>query len=117
MQLAIPTEVSDLPRSVRGKATLPWTAAFSGGNGIGMRMYIAVCAALLATAVGAGAAERLRFWNLTAGTITELSLASAGTTNWGPNQCRNDPDGAVDHDERLDLEGCRPRDLRRAPRR
>jgi hypothetical protein len=73
-----------------------------------MRKYIPVCAALLATSVGAGAAERLRFWNLTAGTVTELSLAPAGTTDWGPNQCRNDPDGVVDHDERLTLKDVVP---------
>ena len=74
----------------------------------GMRIYIAFCAALLVTAGGAQAAERLRFWNLTDGTVTELSLAPAGTTNWGPNQCRNDPDGAVDHDERLTLKDVVP---------
>ena len=75
---------------------------------VGIRISIVFCAALLATAVGAGAAERLRFWNLTGGTITELSLAPAGTENWGPNQCRNDPDGAVDHDERLTLKDVVP---------
>ena len=73
-----------------------------------MRTYSAICAALLLTAAVAGAAERLRFWNLTAGTVTELSLAPAGTTDWGPNQCRNDPDGAVDHDERLTLKDVLP---------
>ena len=73
-----------------------------------MPRYITFCLALLATAAGAQAAERLRFWNLTAGTVTELSLAPAGTTNWGPNQCRNDPDGAVDHDERLTLKDVVP---------
>jgi hypothetical protein len=49
-----------------------------------MRIYIVFCAALFATAVGAGAAERMRFWNLTGGTVTELSLTPAGTENWGP---------------------------------
>jgi hypothetical protein len=73
-----------------------------------MRRYTLLCLALLATSAGAEAAERLRFWNLTAGTVTELSLAPAGTTNWGPNQCRNDPDGAVDHDERLTLKDVAP---------
>jgi hypothetical protein len=53
------------------------------------------------------AAERggTRFWNLTGETITHLSLAPAGTTNWGPDQCRNDPDGTVDFDERLRITG------------
>ena len=42
-----------------------------------------------------------RFWNLTRNTISQFYLAPAGTTNWGPNQCKNDKDGAVDTDERL----------------
>jgi hypothetical protein len=46
-----------------------------------------------------------RFWNLTGETITHLYLAQAGTGNWGPDQCRNDPDGSVDFDERLRIVG------------
>jgi len=42
-----------------------------------------------------------RFWNLTRNTISEFYLAPSGTSNWGPNQCKNDKDGTVDHDERL----------------
>jgi hypothetical protein len=42
-----------------------------------------------------------RFWNLTGETITHLSMAPTGTADWGPDQCRNDPDGSVDFDERL----------------
>src|SRR3954469_148994 len=49
-----------------------------------------------------------RFWNLTRHTISELSLAPAGTTNFGPNQCKNDKDGTVDHDERLRVAGAAP---------
>ena len=30
---------------------------------------------------------------------------AAGTTQWGPDQCRNDPDGSVDFDERLRITG------------
>jgi hypothetical protein len=44
-----------------------------------------------------------RFWNLTRSTITELRLAPAGTSDWGPDQCKNDKDGAVDSDERLGI--------------
>ena len=67
-------------------------------------------AALLALAVQttAGAADRMQFWNLTSMTITGLALAPAGTTAFGPNQCANDKDGAVDHDERLRLMGVQP---------
>jgi hypothetical protein len=46
-----------------------------------------------------------RFWNLTGETISEFYLAPAGTTNWGPNQCKNDKDGTVDPDERLRITG------------
>jgi len=42
-----------------------------------------------------------RFWNLTRNTISEFYLAPAGSSNWGPNQCKNDKDGVVDPDERL----------------
>ena len=55
------------------------------------------------------AAERkgkgIRFWNLTSSTITNLQLSPAGRNAWGPNQCANDPDGTVDHDERLRITG------------
>jgi hypothetical protein len=71
-----------------------------------------LAALLLAAAVIAPlqAAERggTRFWNLTGETITHLSMAPAGTTQWGPDQCRNDPDGTVDFDERLRITGVAP---------
>jgi hypothetical protein len=46
-----------------------------------------------------------RFWNLTHGRISEFYLAPPGTTNWGPNQAKNDKDGVVDPDERLRITG------------
>ncbi|HEY6434069.1 MAG TPA: hypothetical protein VIZ17_19005, partial [Acetobacteraceae bacterium] len=46
-----------------------------------------------------------RFWNLTGETITHLYLAPIGTTAWGSDQCKNDPDGSVDFDERLRITG------------
>ena len=49
-----------------------------------------------------------RFWNLTRHTISELSLAPAGSTDFGPNQCKNDKDGTVDPDERLRVTGVAP---------
>ena len=51
---------------------------------------------------------RLSFWNLTSATITNLALSPAGADAFGPNQCANDPDGVVDHDERLRLSGILP---------
>ncbi len=64
--------------------------------------------AFLAFAAPAGAADRMQFWNLTSSTLTGVSLAPAGTAAFGPNQCANDKDGSVDHDERLRLTGVEP---------
>src|SRR5271157_2933350 len=46
-------------------------------------------------------AKDTRFWNLTSSTVKSLELAPAGASAFGPNQCANDPDGAVGHDRRL----------------
>jgi len=51
---------------------------------------------------GAHAQDKpIRFWNLTVYTITALQISPAGMDQWGINQCKNDRDGTVDHDERL----------------
>ena len=75
-----------------------------------MKIVFWPIAAVVMMTVWTGATEaadggRTRFWNLTGETITHLSLAPAGTTNWGPDQCRNDKDGTVDFDERLPITG------------
>src|SRR5262245_53131093 len=71
-----------------------------------MPKIILLLLALAATSVVAFAQGRpTRFWNLTQDTISEFYLAPAGTTNFGPNQCKNDKDGTVDHDERLRITG------------
>ena len=57
------------------------------------------------SSVAHGQDRPIRFWNLTGETISEFYLAPAGTTNWGPNQCKNDKDGTVDSDERLRITG------------
>jgi hypothetical protein len=64
----------------------------------------------LATTASAALAEGrpTRFWNLTRHTISEFYLAPAGTTEFGPNQCKNDKDGTVDPDERLPIIGVAP---------
>ena len=75
-------------------------------------MLKAVLTTLILTATSsmafAEASRPTRFWNLTRHTISELSLAPAGTTNFGPNQCKNDKDGTVDPDERLRITGVPP---------
>jgi hypothetical protein len=73
-----------------------------------MHRGIIVLALLLCIAGSANGAERLRFWNLTTVTLKELYLAPAGTTQWSVNQCKNDKDGTVDHDERLTITGISP---------
>ena len=74
-----------------------------------MRKFVLVLLALSVTSSFALAAERpMRFWNLTRHTISEFYLASSGTTNWGPNQCKNDRDGTVDFDERLRITDVAP---------
>ena len=62
---------------------------------------------VLVLAVSAALAQErpTRFWNLTEERISEFYLAPAGTTNWGPNQAKNDKDGVVDPDERLRITG------------
>lgn len=61
--------------------------------------------ALFASGAFAADGKGIRFWNLTSTTVVELRLSPAGKDTWGPNQCTNDPDGAVDHDERLRITG------------
>ena len=63
---------------------------------------LGVLAILLA---GPAMAKDTQFWNLTSSTVKSLELAPAGTSAFGPNQTTNDPDGAVDHDERLKIKG------------
>jgi hypothetical protein len=47
----------------------------------------------------------LKFWNLTGATVTQLYVAPAGTGKWSENLCLDDPDHAVDADERLSFHG------------
>jgi hypothetical protein len=92
----------ELPMSIassRGKQSR-MTGFFSllGATALGLLVF-------LMPARDADAASRTRFWNLTTGTIKEFRLAPAGSASFGKNQCENDPDAAVDHDERLDVTG------------
>ena len=70
-----------------------------------MQMKLALAVLLLATGPTAASAKTTRFWNLTDNTITTLQLAPAGTETYGPNQCLNDKDKTVEHDERLKILG------------
>jgi hypothetical protein len=95
-------KAADLPPNARKSRHV------SGGNIIMMYRGMIALALLLSAAGTATAAERLRFWNLTGVTLKELYLAPAGTTQWSANQCKNDKDGTVDHDERLTITGISP---------
>ena len=48
-------------------------------------------------------AKDIQFWNLTQDKIVALQLSPAGNDIWGKNQTDNDPDHAVDPDERLKI--------------
>jgi hypothetical protein len=66
-------------------------------------------ALLLAFSIAAAQDRRgIRFWNLTAETVKQLYLSPAGKDEWGPDQCKNDRDGEVDHNERLRIIGIQP---------
>ena len=67
----------------------------------GMMLALASHSVIAAESKGKG----IRFWNLTSSTVRNLQLSPAGQEAWGPNQCANDPDGSVDHDERLRITG------------
>ena len=83
----------------RDKAASHRTSSLAAG--LALVGAIAVCL----PAGDAFAAARTRFWNLTTGAIKDFRLAPAGTTAFGKNQCENDKDGTVDHDERLAIVG------------
>jgi len=65
------------------------------------KLVLATLTIAATTSLASAQGKPTRFWNLTRQTISEFYLAPAGTTNWGPNQCKNDKDGTVDSDERL----------------
>ena len=72
-------------------------------------LHASVLLAMLgASGAGVAAEKPVRFWNLTSATVTELRLASTGSEKFGPDQCKNDKDGSVDHDERLAITGVTP---------
>ena len=69
------------------------------------RIALVVLALVTMTSLASAQSRPTRFWNLTRYTVSEFYLAPAGNTNFGPNQCKNDKDGTVDHDERLRITG------------
>jgi hypothetical protein len=66
-----------------------------------MRIFFLLILTGLTVTQAVAADKPTRVWNLTSQTITNLQLAPAGTTAFGENQCLNDKDKSVEHDERL----------------
>ncbi len=64
-----------------------------------------VCILVAMALTNPSMAKDTRFWNLISSSVNSLELAPSGTTAFGPNQCLNDPDGVVDHDERVKVNG------------
>jgi hypothetical protein len=71
-------------------------------------LLAAIALAVIGSAAAAQDRRGMRFWNLTLYTVTDLRMSPAGKETWGPNQCENDRDGTVDHDERLRITGIEP---------
>jgi hypothetical protein len=69
---------------------------------------LVILALAVSSSLASAESKPTRFWNLTRYAISEFQLAPAGTTDFGPNQCKNDKDGTVDHDERLRITGVEP---------
>jgi hypothetical protein len=74
-----------------------------------VRILLLVLTVLLALSA-ARAADRkgTRFWNLTQHTIVTFQMSPAGQDTWGRDQCENDRDHEVDHDERLRITDIAP---------
>src|SRR5260370_4674145 len=72
------------------------------------RTALVIRALAISPSLASAETRPTRFWNLTRYTISEFHLAPAGTTDFGPNQCKNDKDGTVDHAERLRITGVEP---------
>jgi hypothetical protein len=78
------------------------------GCNVRLLLFVSLSLALLGSVAQAQDRRGIRFWNLTLYTITNFQMSPAGRETWGPNQCENDRDGTVDHDERLRITGIEP---------
>src|SRR5947199_10477604 len=74
----------------------------------GVLLLASIAFALVVSSVAAQDRRGIRFWNLTLYTITTFQMSPAGKDSWGPDQCKNDRDGTVDHDARLRITGIEP---------
>jgi hypothetical protein len=74
------------------------------------KIAVTIALALTVSVAQAQSQKRsgMRFWNLTLYTLTSLQFSPPGQNTWGKNQCENDDDKTVDHDERLRITGLTP---------
>ncbi len=72
-----------------------------------MHRSLACLAILMMTGAVARADDGPRFLNRTGQTVVKLQLAPVGSKAWGPDQCKNDDEGEVDHNERMTLVGVK----------
>ena len=72
-----------------------------------MRRLVTACALLTLAGSVALAEDGPRFLNRTGQTIVKMQLAAVGTKSWGVDQCKNDEEGEVDHNERMTLVGVK----------
>ena len=68
---------------------------------------VACFAMIMMTCAVSRAEDGPRFLNRTGQTIVKLQLAAVGSKAWGPDQCKNDDEGEVDHNERMTLAGVK----------
>ena len=82
--------------------------AISMGASMRRLLLVSIVLAIMGSVAAAQDRRSIRFWNLTLYTITTFQMSPAGKDSWGPDQCKNDRDGTVDHDERLRITGIEP---------
>jgi hypothetical protein len=76
-----------------------------GGRVVRKILSVGIAVGMLCSNANAQERRGTRLWNLTLYTLTKVQLSPAGQAAWGKNQCENDPDGTVDHNERVRITG------------
>jgi len=72
-----------------------------------MHRTLALSVILILTGSAVRAVDGPRFLNRTGQTVVKMQLAAVGSKAWGPDQCKNDDEGEVDHNERITLAGVK----------
>jgi hypothetical protein len=72
-----------------------------------MHRGLACLAILMLTCAVARGDDGPLFLNRTGQTVVKMQLAPTGSKSWGPDQCKNDDEGEIDHNERMTLVGVK----------